>query len=180
MPEPGDVGDGLVASGGPVHPEHRVHSMEGLPKMKQFLVILCGLLLSGCAVLGTLEHRVVMDLSKVTVIDAQTAVDMATVATDPEAPYRAECYRSVLAMAQTLPAPNQSAPKIAGVLSAFEAAAELDRKLRGASGGDLLPQDVRAKCAILVLSTEEFLGRVGLKVGRGLIPGGSLLPFPGK
>lgn len=145
--------------------------------MKCLVLVLLAGVLSGCAAIVALEHRVVIDLTKTTVADAQAALDMNKGATDPEAPYRAECYQAVLDMAKSLPAPVVGpAPTVRGPLSVYEASAQLDRKIRGSQGGDLLPQNVRAKCAIIVLSVEEFFGRMGLKAGKSLIPGLSSLP----
>ncbi len=128
--------------------------------MKKYLALIPALLLAGCA---TLAADVVGLREQVDVLareDVQAALDMAKAATDAEAPYRAECYTAILTHIPTGPQPSV-VPNIKGVVSAFEAAAEADQRLR--AGNDLLPQDVRARCAILVASTEKFIIRIGGK-----------------
>lgn len=128
-----------------------------------------GLAVSGCTTVQADAQRVVTDFSTMTLADIDRALAMAALATDPGAPYRARCYgtlRKYVPNGQTVAEallPN-------GVVSTYEAAAELDARLRSGAG---IPSDVHADCAIIAINLAEFAGRVGLKVAP--IPGATLL-----
>lgn len=122
-------------------------------------------------------------LASFTQVDLQAAIAAAGKATDAEAPYRARCYTTLLKHVPDGQTVGQALPSIKGAVSAFEAAAELDAKVRSGAGGSIVPADVHADCAVIVTSLEQFLIRIdALAAGAAVgAPGaaGALGAIPG-
>jgi len=123
-------------------------------------VLACALLLGGCASVSKDVAQVKADLAAFTQADLDMAIEMARVATDAEAPYRMRCYNTLKKYVPTAPSPAANI-QVKGLISGFEKAAELDQQARG--GLAAVPQDLRADCAVLLLSTQEFALRLGAK-----------------
>lgn len=122
-------------------------------------VLACALVLGGCATVQSDVAKAVTDMSTFTQADLDQAIAMAVAAKDAEAPYRARCY---LTLKKYVPGGSTVGQALLpkGAVSAFETAAELDQQARG---GVNVPQDLRADCAILLISAQEFALRLGAK-----------------
>lgn len=127
---------------------------------------------AGCASMGSQPPAVVQaqadvlkakqSLASFTTADLQAAIDAAGKATDAGAPYRSRCYATLLKHVPTGQTVGQALPSIKGVVSGFEAAAELDAKVQAGQGGSVIPADVHADCAVIVTSVQQFLIRIEL------------------
>jgi hypothetical protein len=123
--------------------------------------VLAVLALAGCSASTKADvQKSLDDLGTFARTDLQLALDLASKATDPLAPYRARCYGTLL---KHVPDGSLEAavPVVRGVASAFEVAAELDIKAR--AGGSIITPDVEADCGWIKGEIVKFAGRVGAK-----------------
>jgi hypothetical protein len=137
---------------------------EVFPAMirKTLLSLTALLMLAGCATTGGVQAEIAKaktDIATFTLADLDQAIAMAGASADAGAPYRARCYTTLkkyVAVGQTVG--QALTPK--GVVSGYEALAELDAKIRSGGGGGI-PADVHADCAVIVTSMEQFAIRIG-------------------
>ena len=137
--------------------------------MRILAVLVPVVLLAGCASTQPPAdvQKAVADLRSFTRADLTAAAARADKATDAEAPYRARCYRTLLAHVPEGSTVGTALAPPAGAVDAFEIAAEADQKLR-AGTGPIVPVDVHADCAVIVTSMEQFAVRMGVRIGGDL------------
>jgi hypothetical protein len=133
-------------------------------------------LLAACAVtaaLSVLDPAAYAKLMATAQKDVQLAIDLATKAKDPGAPYRLRCYTTLIKYTQ--PAATQPIVPAAaqGLVSEYEIIAEVDAALQSQTSAPLIPLDVQADCAYVKERILRFAARVGAKVAP--IPGGGVL-----
>ena len=124
------------------------------------LLTITAFALSAC---GTTLKKLEVDLAKITGADLDQALVLAQAATDSGAPYRARCYATLKKHVPADQTVGQALPAIKGRVSAYEQAAQVDAKLRSGLSA-LVPPDVHADCAVLLVDIQEFAVRLGARI----------------
>ena len=140
--------------------------------MKLVSLLAIAVLVTGCASIGGGDQQdPFTDLRAFVRTDVSSALARATKATDAGAPYRARCYTTMLKYLAPEASPLIAIPTPAGVVDAFEIAAE---KIGEAQTGGIIkvPEELQANCGYLKDEIRRFALRVGAK---SLVPGAGLL-----